>query len=215
MKLDTSQNIVSERSRAEHLGPERRKPEVLDVAMAIAVAEGLDKVNMSKLATKLGVTRPVIYACFPDRLALINALLDRESEALTNVIIVALKSSQGATGPEQAFVMGYQAMLRAVKENPGPWKLFFLGTSEPSVTARFQKGRELIKRQASAWIKPAVVGWWSADKLERKLPIMVEFFLSACESTIRSSIHEESWSEEELGELVGKAVFRAFEETFA
>ncbi|MDI9897387.1 hypothetical protein QM797_21935 [Rhodococcus sp. IEGM 1381] len=50
------------RVRAEHLGPERRRPAVLDSALAIAVERGVGAVTMVAVAARACVTRPVTYS---------------------------------------------------------------------------------------------------------------------------------------------------------
>ena len=73
---------VESRSRAAHLGPERRRPQVLDAALAIAIERGVPAVTIGAVAERLDVTRPVVYSCFADRVELLHALLDRENEIL-------------------------------------------------------------------------------------------------------------------------------------
>ena len=53
---------VRERVRAAHLGPERRRPQVLDAALKIAVERGSHAVSMEAVAQSMGVTKPVVYA---------------------------------------------------------------------------------------------------------------------------------------------------------
>ena len=55
------------RARAEHLGPERRRPQVLDTALEIAAEHGVANVTMALVAERMEVTRPVVYACYSGR----------------------------------------------------------------------------------------------------------------------------------------------------
>lgn len=71
-------SVETVRERAAHLGPERRRPQVLDAALAIAVSDGIAAVTIGAVAQRLKVTRPVVYSCFPDRVELLRALLERE-----------------------------------------------------------------------------------------------------------------------------------------
>ena len=74
------------RERAAHLGPERRRPQILDAALQIAAESGTAAVTIGAVATHLGVTRPVVYSCFKDRVELLAALLDREGESLRETL---------------------------------------------------------------------------------------------------------------------------------
>lgn len=199
------------RARAPHLGPERRRPQVLDAARAIAVRDGLSAVNVRTVAMALGVTRPVVYACFGDRIEMVEALLDRESSTLTTTVLDALHGSQDANDPERAFVSGMQALLASAAAEPDPWRLLLLGEPDPRVADRFRAARADVQQQATAWIGPAMRHWWHTSDLDRKLPVLIEFFMSSCEAALRCLLTgDDSWNIDELGAFLGSAVYRAF-----
>ena len=201
------------RERARHLGPERRRPQILDAARAIAVRDGIGAVTVVSIAHELGVTRPVIYAAFNDRVELIEALLDREAAALLATIIDALHSSGVNSDPEDAFVTGFQALLAAAAAQPDPWLLLLAGEPDPQLSQRFKQTRAHVSDQATAWIGPAMTRWWNTEGLDRKLPVLIEFFMSSCESAIRSLLAPGStWDAENLGAFIGSAVHRAFKD---
>jgi len=55
------------RRRAAHLGPERRRPLVLDAAFDLFVKRGYEGTSMEAIAAAAGVTKPVVYDCFPSK----------------------------------------------------------------------------------------------------------------------------------------------------
>ena len=67
------------RERAAHLGPDRRRPQILDAALTLALENGIGAVTLSAVASQLGVSRPVVYSCFGDRVELFEALLARKA----------------------------------------------------------------------------------------------------------------------------------------
>ncbi len=81
---------AANRSRAEHLGPQRRRPQVLDAALQIAAEHGIAGVTMAAIAERIGVTRPVVYACYDGRGKVLAALLDRETELMLTSLLGAL-----------------------------------------------------------------------------------------------------------------------------
>ncbi len=203
--------ITSTRSRAPHLGPERRRPQVLDEALAIAVDVGLGAVTIGAVAQRMGVTRPVVYSCFADRVELVDALLAREVASLVASVLDALHSSAGIDDPEEAFARGFQALLVAAAEQPDTWRLILLGEPDLANSARFGEARALVKEKTTAWIAPAMRRWWQTEDLDRKLPVLIELFMATCESAIRSLVVVGSeWQPTDLGDFVGRAVFRAF-----
>ena len=203
----------AQRARAPHLGPERRRPLVLDAARAIAVADGIGAVTIGSVAAAMGVTRPVVYACFADRVDLVDALLDRESGKLLEAILAALHGSANPDDPEQAFVDGFRALLNAAAAAPETWRLVFSGEPDPAIAERFRDAKALVQARATEWIRPAMERWWQTADLERKLPVLIDLFLSSCESAVRSLLDSSNdWGPDDLGTFMGKALHRAFKD---
>lgn len=200
-----------QRSRAEHLGPERRRPQVLDAALALATEQGVGALTIGAVAERLGVTRPVVYSCFADRIEMIEALLAREEAYLLDTALNALHSARGED-PEAVFVTGFQALLRAVADRPDAWRIVFRANPDPALADRFALARQTVSDSATRWIGPALKAWWNMPGLKRKLPALVELFMSSCEAAMRCLLDDSnSWTPDELGEFFGRAMFRAFE----
>jgi AcrR family transcriptional regulator len=70
------------RRRATHLGPERRRPQVLDAALELFLKRGYEGTSMQAVADQAGVTKPVVYACYSSKDALFRALLEREENRI-------------------------------------------------------------------------------------------------------------------------------------
>jgi AcrR family transcriptional regulator len=201
---------VESRSRAAHLGPERRRPQVLDAALAIAIECGVREVTIGAVAERLNVTRPVVYSCFADRVELLHALLDRESDILLADATEALRHGH-PEGDEAVFVAGFQALLAAVDCRPDPWRLMMSADPDPAVAEHFQSNRTAIADQFANLLQPALKHWRTTNP-ERKLPVLVEQFMSACEGAVRTLLRDSGrdWSPGTLGEFIGSAVYRAF-----
>lgn len=205
------------RRRAEHLGPERRRPQVLDAALEIAARDGLAAVTIGTVADRLQVTRPVIYSCFPDRVALITELLDRETETMMTYVLTSLHNAHGED-PETAFIIGMRGLLAAVNERADTWQLLFSGVTDPEVVHRVRGARATLAKQAEEWIRPALIRWWDVQDLDEKLPMLMELFVSACEAAVRSMLAGRpddagpQWrgDSEGIGKFYGSAVYRAF-----
>lgn len=195
------------KSRAAHLGPERRRPLILDAARAIAAESGIPAVTIGAVAERLAVTRPVVYSCFPDRVALLKALFDREADSLLTATIGAIKAGSADT-IETAFVYGIQAWLEVAKTHPDTWRLL---TSEPdpAVAEVFGIARLEVEKTLAKQIYPALIAHGIVD-LDRKMPTILMLFYSACEAAALSLSREsEKWTPVELGELYGRALWRA------
>ncbi|MEZ0049049.1 AcrR family transcriptional regulator [Mycobacterium sp. MAA66] len=199
------------RERAAHLGPERRRPQILDVALEIAAAEGVSAVTIGAIATRLGVTRPVIYSCFSDRVELLHALLQREDQLLTTSLLEALHAGRG-DDPDAALVTGYQALLHVVEQRPATWRLLFSANPDPAVAGMIATMRVELAASATRWIGPALEKWWQTTDLDRKLPVLIELFMSSSEAAARSLLDTENdWTAETLGEFYGRIMSAAFQ----
>ncbi|WP_290713949.1 MULTISPECIES: TetR/AcrR family transcriptional regulator [Gordonia] len=200
----------SRRQRAAHLGPDRRRPEVLDTALRIAVGAGLGAVNIASVADAMGVTRPVVYSCFDDRFSLVNALLDRESARLLTATLGALHSATG-DDPDQAFVDGYRALLGAVADRPAAWRIVFEGNPDPELATTVAEIRRVVAGASTRWIAPALKNWWGTEDLERKKPALIELFMSSCEAAVRVMLDSANdLTADDLAPLYGQMMSAAY-----
>ncbi|WP_291207974.1 TetR/AcrR family transcriptional regulator [Hyphomonas sp.] len=62
------------------LAPEVRRELILDHAAALIREQGVSALNMDKLGREAGVSKPLVYNYFPNRIELLKALLLREVE---------------------------------------------------------------------------------------------------------------------------------------
>ncbi|BBZ13273.1 TetR/AcrR family transcriptional regulator [Mycobacterium branderi] len=200
------------RPRAAHLGPQRRRPQVLDAAKEIALHGGFPAVTIGAVAERLGVTRPVVYACFPDRIELIKALLAREEQKLLTGMLAAYPTPGRYTSTQEAYVRGMQAWLRTVADQPDTWRTLFCCNPGPDVAELFARGRRRAAEQFAELVKPDLQRWGTED-VEHKLPVLVELFVSMSEAGVRSLLApDNTYTPDELGELVGRAAYRAIRE---
>ena len=200
---------VRERVRAAHLGPERRRPQVLDAALKIAVERGSHAVSMEAVAQGMGVTKPVVYACFASREELLTALLAREEQRLFGGVIAALPERPSFDKPERLLVEGFQALLKGVASHADSWQLVFAANPDAAVADRYKQARALVAKQVGTLMAPGLRAW-GVKEVPRKLPVLVEFFMSAGDGAVRTLVSGEGgWSADELGALVGRIVYGA------
>jgi AcrR family transcriptional regulator len=142
-RASSQTHAVARRQRAAHLGPERRRPQVLDAALELFLEHGYDGTSMEAVARAAGVTKPVVYACFPGKEELFRALLRREEERILEEIQTAFEAAD-LTDPEATLTDGFTGFLRAVASSPEVYKLIFLGEGggNMAVARRIQRGRQ-------------------------------------------------------------------------
>jgi AcrR family transcriptional regulator len=199
------------RKRAAHLGPERRRPEVLDAALGLFLERGYQGTSMEAIAKVAGVTKPVVYACFPGKDELLRALLAREEER----ILAEIREAFGGTDladPETTLVEGYTSFLRAVTASADVYRLVFLGEGggNMAVARRIRAGREAQIEALSTLIRPWVEQRSGADTLsaadiDNTARLLASTFVGIAESAARLMLSEpDRWSAEDLGARVGR-----------
>ena len=196
------------RKRAAHLGPERRRPEVLDAALELFLENGYQGTSMEAVARAAGVTKPVVYACFDSKDELFRSLLAREETRILGEIQAAFEGFD-LSDPETTLIEGFTGFLRAVASSPDVYRLIFLGEGggNMAVAKRIQAGRQAQVEALSALTRGWVLsrGDRSEAEAEDTAVLLGNSMVGLAESAARLMLSEpERWSPEDLGRQVGR-----------
>jgi AcrR family transcriptional regulator len=196
------------RLRAPHLGPERRRPLVLDAALRLFVAHGYRGTSMDAIAAAAGVTKPVVYECYASKEELFRALLDREEDHLLEAVAAALPREASFEDVEALLVNGLTALLTAAASAPDSWRVVFEAEhGEPAIARRVRRSRTAIVAQLVGLVQPVLAGAGVEDP-ERKAPVLAEILASVGEASVRTLLASAGeWEPHELGELIGRLAF--------
>ena len=129
---------------------QQRREQLLDATLGLIAAEGYAGVSMEAVARAAGVSKPVVYDLFPDRGALLQALLEREeARALATLATVTPEPPATGADPDDLLVDGVVAFLRAVAANPTPWGLILTPVEGTPRAARehVERGRRAFAAQ--------------------------------------------------------------------
>src|SRR5262245_25470330 len=206
MATRAQEKVAAPRKRAAHLGPERRRPEVLDAALRLFLKSGYDGTSMQAVADQAGVTKPVVYACFNSKDELFRALLAREEERIVGEIQGAFATAD-LSDPEKTLVDGFTGFLRAVDHSPEVYRLIFLGEGggNAAVADRIRRGRQAqvdrLTLLAKSWLDS---GKKRADA-ERTARLLGNTIAGLAESGARLLLSgEDGWTPETLGRELGR-----------
>jgi AcrR family transcriptional regulator len=133
-------------TRAEYLGPERRRPLVLDAAMGIFAEGGFSDASMSAIAERAGVSKAVLYDCFPGgKQEIYYALLDRGEQVFMEHMLNVL-SRTTRLPLEDSLRDGLVAFIDYAEVNPLGFQIIFgdAGTSDPEIARRAARTRQLM-----------------------------------------------------------------------
>jgi AcrR family transcriptional regulator len=74
--------VVADTEKTPRLWAPERRQQLVQVTAEIIAREGVDRVRIPEVAAAAGVTRPVVYKFFPNRQALVVAVLEDFTDAL-------------------------------------------------------------------------------------------------------------------------------------
>lgn len=189
--------------RAAHLGPERRRPMVLDAAFELFLEGGYEGTSMEAVARAVGVTKPVVYACYPSKDELFKALLRREEERVLAEIAAALPAA--ADGDLEAVLTeGLIAFLRAVEASPRAYRVIFLGEGANAAVARRVQAGRVRQVEAVAMLARPLLEGASPAELDRQARLLGHLTVGLAESGARALLSEDGWSPETLGAQLAK-----------
>ena len=142
------------RARAAHLGPELRRPLVLEAALPLFAREGYDAVSMQTIADAAGVSKPVLYSCYASKEELFDELMAREERKLWHMVEDSVPAPGALGDKEDLLRFGLAALLRAVVEAPDAFRVIYLQRHGEN---RIERGREHWERRMgevlAAWTR--------------------------------------------------------------
>jgi len=136
-------------SVARRVPADARRRQLLDHSARILTEEGLDRLEITLIAERASVSRPLVYRLFPTRNAVVRALLDELtaliSERFQRAILRALPGTI-----ESITTLFVEACCDAIDEKgAGPWLLLLDARGADPEVARI--GREALSHLLGPW----------------------------------------------------------------
>jgi len=175
---------------AKRVPPDERRRQLIEEASHILTDEGLDRLQISALAERAGVSRPLVYRVFPTRYALLRAVLEDFTEAVNARFHQALMRALPAGTIESITTAFIEASCDVIEEKgAGPWLLLDARGSDPEV-ARI--GRETFVMLLGPWREQlATFTGTNAERAANDLWIIVAAGRAALYGWIDGSITRE------------------------
>ncbi|HXQ58655.1 MAG TPA: TetR/AcrR family transcriptional regulator [Acidimicrobiales bacterium] len=115
-------------STAKRLPADRRRQQLLDVALTLFAERGFNATTMDDTAEAAGVTKPLLYQHFDSKRALYLELVDSVAQTMLEAIEKAVAA---ADGPRQQVEGGFAAYFQLVVNRPEAFNLLF-GSNVPN-----------------------------------------------------------------------------------
>jgi AcrR family transcriptional regulator len=188
------------RARAAHLGPELRRPLVLDAALPLFARDGYDAVSMQAIADEAGVSKPVLYSCYASKEELFDALMAREERKLWHMVEDSVPAPGAPGDKEDLLRFGLAALLRAVVEAPDAFRVIYL---QRHGETRVERGREHWERRMSE-----VLAAWT-DLPDRETALLGRMLVALAELGFRIQLDEPGqWEPDALAAYLAGVVVR-------
>jgi AcrR family transcriptional regulator len=178
------------------------------------VAErGVTATTMEAIAEEAGVTKPVVYACYPSKLELMGALLRREERRLAQHMRGSLPAPSEQDDVEATFATGFRAFLSAVAAQPDSYRVIFMSElgAEPSVQRSVERARRVQTDRIAALVGEAMHAQ-GVGQAEGKALVVASVVMGASEGAVRLLLSDPgSWAPEELAQLLSQLLVRGLE----
>lgn len=162
---------------------------ILDAALEVFAAKGYAGTTMQAVADAAGVTKPVVYDCFPNRDELLLALLAREEQHLVITIVGALPADPSAGTPEEHVRDGLTAVLTAVAKQPQSWRIVFGAQygAAPVVEDRVRAARAFLVESLRLTLMKSLPDVSDPDA---QLPVLAELLAAMTERCARLLVND-------------------------
>jgi len=197
--------------RAEYLGPERRRPLVLDAAEQIFGEGGFADTSMQAIADRAEVSKAVLYDCFPGgKQEIYFEMLARLGERFTESMLAILERTNKLPMRD-----GIKSFLTAfhdwVDENREGFRILFGdgGSSDPQIASRTAEARIRFVEKISERTKQVMeAGGVEFTPVHRIHGLAV---LTMAEATARWRLREPEIPRDELISLTTLLLRKGFE----
>lgn len=136
---------------ARRLNAAARRAQLLEVAREVFAQEGYHGAGMEEIASRAGVTKPVLYQHFASKKELYLALLDQDMAALLAEIAQAISD---ARSNRARIERGTAAYFDFIEANDGAFRLLFRETmgADPDFRATIERFRDAVTSRIAAII---------------------------------------------------------------
>ena len=197
--------------RAEYLGPERRRPLVLDAAQQIFAEGGFADASMSAIAERAGVSKALLYDCFPGGKAEIYyALVDRNEDHLMHHVLAILDQTNRMP-LEDALLSSMLQFVWYAQRHPLQFRLIFSdpGSADPEIAIPAGRAKQkMLDKMKERTIQIMEAG---GIRVGPYAGVYNRMFVAMLEEMARWAIEEPNIPVDKLARAVVGWVMRGFE----
>lgn len=155
---------MSASRKRTRLSPEARYNQLLDSARAMLIEDGLQAFTMEGLARTAEVSAPLVYNYFPNRPALLQALLKREYRRFVDANVAAFSEAQN-------FEDIVRISVTSNFDHQAPGNVLPLLLSQPEIAAGIKNDRDKSMRQSARYLVRMATQHYRLDQKQAQLLI--------------------------------------------
>lgn len=189
---------------------ERRRPLVLDAALPLFVEHGYRNTSMDAVAAAAGVTKPVLYDCFPSKRELLRALVEREERRLVGQITEAFPGDVDFDDVEDVLGNALVASFQAVAASPNSWRAVFdvRHAADPEIAPRIERARRRQRERVRALVATLLAAR-GVESPERQATVIAQIIVAAGDACAQLILADpDEWDPEELGRMLARLLAR-------
>lgn len=135
----------------QRLSSDKRREQLVNVAYEILTQSGPEGMQISEVAARAGVSRPLVYRFFANRTELLVAVLDDFERSLSGRFAELLSSDTSMTDARAIATLFVQASCELIEERGGgAWDLLMSRSTDPEVVD-FSKA--VVRRLMAPWVE--------------------------------------------------------------
>lgn len=174
-----------------------RLTDVMEATASLFAGLGYDGLNLDAVARQARVSRSWLYGQFPDRRALLAALIERQAHRLVHEIFASFEPSRGI---DDLLRNGFTLFVDYVIERRDDYLTLFgpAASLEPDVAGTLLELRERLARAYIALFRPAVEAegvHWPPDEEARLVALSM---ISLAEGAVQAWLSDPRISREQL-----------------
>jgi AcrR family transcriptional regulator len=155
---------------------------VLEAAEEIFAARGFARTSMAEIATRAGVTKPVLYDHFGSKDGLLAEVIRRAGAELRTALEAAVTA---APTPQEALAHGLRTYFEFIEKHAASWTVLFSeGGGSPAGTEALEE----VRREQAAYLAMLIAAELSDDSREAAATY-AQAVIGACErlATLRTA----------------------------
>jgi AcrR family transcriptional regulator len=172
---------------------------VLDAALGLFARDGYEAVSMQQIGEAAGVSKPVVYSCFPSKEELFTELLRREDRRLWRLVENAIPGDSAVTDVHDGLRAVLTELLSAVVAAPESFQVLVL-----------QPSGERPRRARAQWVARLTEILAARTRLsEREACVMGRLLVAAAEIGFATMLEDPAaWDPTELAGFLADTLDR-------